>query len=70
MSSGNVPSDWGQYWTNCRICGNRYHESEGGCDCRDEGDCTHCGELCGRDDYNDEQDLFVCETCRAKELEE
>lgn len=29
----NVPDDWNSYWTTCANCGNRYHMSEGGCDC-------------------------------------
>ena len=31
----NVPDDWHSYWARCRTCGNKYHDSEGGCDCAD-----------------------------------
>jgi hypothetical protein len=29
----NVPDDWGCYYRWCERCGERYHLSEGGCDC-------------------------------------
>ncbi len=66
----NVPDDWGQFWAKCSICGRKYHQSEGGCDCRDEGYCAHCNEICTRDDYDPEYDRFVCGACRTKEDDE
>jgi ribosomal protein L37E len=32
----NLPDDWDSYYTTCPRCGQRYHKSEGGCDC-----CLH-----------------------------
>jgi len=33
MSYNNVPDDWNQYWTTCPKCREKYHLSEGGCEC-------------------------------------
>ena len=33
--SFNVPDDWGQYFTICEHCGQRYHLSERGCGCEE-----------------------------------
>ena len=35
MGYMNVPDDWHSYWARCRTCGNKYHDSEGRCDCED-----------------------------------
>ncbi len=63
MSYDNVPDDWNSYWERCSNCGRKYHASEGGCDCLDEGDCIGCGETCGRECYDEEGKLFICEDC-------
>ena len=47
----NVPDDWGSYYTNCGLCGTKYHESEGGC-C-----CTEDKTVCNGANCNDENDL-------------
>jgi hypothetical protein len=31
--SWNVPDDWNTYWDVCSHCGQRFHLSEGNCDC-------------------------------------
>ena len=31
----NVPDDWDSYWSRCSSCGNKYHDSDGGCPCED-----------------------------------
>ena len=33
VSGGNVPDDWGNHYRDCEWCHNRYHLSEGDCDC-------------------------------------
>jgi hypothetical protein len=33
VSRGNVPDDWGNHYRDCEWCHNRYHLSEGDCDC-------------------------------------
>lgn len=44
MGWGNLPDDWGCYYTHCDLCGRRYHMSEGGCDCTEELDDCACGK--------------------------
>jgi len=51
----NVPDDWDCYWTSCHTCGERYHQSEGGC-----GGC--CGE-CGKA----KDECECCEDCEGTE---
>ena len=70
MSYGNTPDDWGSFFQNCTHCGRRYHASEGGCDCLDEGECVGCGETCGREcldedslNSDDDKPIFRCENC-------
>jgi len=52
----NAPPDWDNYWTTCEHCGRRYHESEGGCDCRDDDNITPIEDL---DDELDRVDLMI-----------
>lgn len=40
----NVPSDWGQYYTKCLECGERYHLSE-------VHECVNLGGWWDDDDY-------------------
>jgi len=44
MGWGNVPDDWGCYFTKCSRCGTRYHASEGGCGCLEDLEPCQCGE--------------------------
>lgn len=53
----NVPDDWGSFWATCSRCGNRYHQSEGGCGCEDYY-CS-CGEQL--------DDEGLCPVCDVKE---
>ncbi|HEC72612.1 MAG: hypothetical protein ACTSW7_00535 [Candidatus Thorarchaeota archaeon] len=61
----NVPDDWGNYFTTCSTCGERYHESEGDC-----GNCDKC-EWCDKWFTLEElennggmcNDCLCCETC-------
>lgn len=68
MSWDNTPDDWHSYWGKCQYCGRRYHASEGGCDCLDEGSCVGCGALCGREELdestiNNEERIYRCGDC-------
>jgi len=63
MSYYNVPDDWGQFFYRCDRCGTRYHASEGGCDCREEGPCAHCGDDCDGDDWHEALERFLCSGC-------
>ena len=57
MSYGNVPDDWGCYFTSCR-CGARYHMSEGGCGCMDDLECG-----CGANDWDSYDEEPSCSKC-------
>jgi len=59
---GNVPDDWGCYFTRCSRCGTRYHESEGGCGCMDDLECQ-CG-ACSWDNYSAEEP--TCSKCGTR----
>ena len=59
----NVPDDWGTFNTKCSYCGARYHMSEGGCGCLDEGKCVGCGADCGRKEFDEHREEFICEDC-------
>lgn len=50
----NVPDDWTAYWRRCRLCGERYHESEGH-DCQ----LQRMEETAQEDDSN--QTCHVCD---------
>lgn len=52
----NTPDNWGDYYRSCGHCGARYHESEGGCDCRM---CEGCGDV-SADALND---FGLCVAC-------
>lgn len=40
---GNVPDDWGMYYSKCGYCGSRVHASEGGCCCLEDAEqCDVC----------------------------
>lgn len=55
----NVPDDWGNYYFNCSLCGQRYHASEGGCDCiEEECQCGECRFM------RDESGVF-CDSCNT-----
>jgi len=80
----NVPDDWHSYWETCSRCGNRYHASEGGCECEyycncgeelEDGRCPECDptcEECGLDaDPLVEKDgRTLCGPCADQEDEE
>ena len=55
----NTPSDWNAYWTKCELCGQRYHRSDGGCDCTDDLDDCFCGE----NEWDYEYGELVCTQC-------
>lgn len=61
----NVPDDWGCYYTTCETCGERYHESEGGCSGCDK--CEQCGEWKSLRELEDNdmvcEDCLCCQTC-------
>lgn len=65
----NVPDDWNTYYNRCSYCGKKYHASEGGCDCLDEGECAGCGGICGRDELDEttldkeETPIYRCSDC-------
>lgn len=63
----NTPDDWNMHWTKCNICGRKYHLSEGGCGCRDEGECTECKADCTREDWDESGQYFLCKECKEKE---
>ena len=53
----NLPDDWGNYYSNCSLCGSRYHASEGGCCCtEDKLLCvgTACNDSNDLDSYHEE----------------
>lgn len=57
--SRNVPDDWDQYYHNCSLCGQRYHASDGGCDCiQEECQCGECRFM------RDESGVF-CDSCNT-----
>ena len=31
----HVADDWASYWSRCSSCGNKYHDSDGGCGCEE-----------------------------------
>jgi len=64
MSYGNVPDDWGSFFTNCSRCGGRYHASEGGCGCMDDLECQ-----CGSNDWDGEEEPR-CSKCSTGPHEE
>ena len=55
----NVPDDWNSYFRKCSLCGDRYHLSDGGCDCTADLECE-CGQCDWRRDYDGD---LVCENC-------
>jgi hypothetical protein len=72
MAYGNVPDDWGSYYSTCSLCDSSYHASEGGCGCTD--DKLLCsGEDCGSENclssYHDADNMteiggnHYCEDC-------
>ena len=76
MGWGNVPDDWGSYYTRCDLCKTKYHMSEGGCCCtEDKTECAGDHHNEGLDAYFDDDDLIeigknkyckehaVCECC-------
>lgn len=76
MGFGNVPDDWGMYYTNCSLCGSRYHMSEGGCGCLEEKQlCSgpNCGVEYDGASYHDDEDVtegggkYYCSDCLACE---
>ena len=53
----NVPDDWGNYYMNCNLCGQRYHASDGGCDCvTEECECGQCW-------FERRDDEIICTKC-------
>ena len=56
----NLPDDWNHYYRNCSLCGNRYHASEGGCNCT--SDCNWCGEEKDRSEFGEDGD-GICDEC-------
>jgi hypothetical protein len=65
MGYGNVPDDWGCYYTNCPRCGSRYHQSEGGCGCMDDLECQ-----CGKGDWCADWDSPRCNSCGSGPYQE
>ena len=57
----NLPDDWCAHYSTCGRCGSRYHASEGGCGCTEEGQCSGCGEHCGS--FSFDNDAFICDEC-------
>jgi len=60
--SRNVPDDWGSYYRNCTICGEKYHLSEGGCYCTEDLDCQ-CGEGWWEKDLDG---VISCSSCKTE----
>lgn len=58
----NTPSDWNNYWNRCELCGVRYHQSEGGCDCTEDFEKCECGD----EDWVVVNDRIVCLQCGTK----
>jgi hypothetical protein len=57
----NVPTDWDCYWTECEYCGQRYHQSEGRCDCFDYlEDCE-----CGNSNWTEHYGKIICADCKT-----
>jgi hypothetical protein len=63
MGWGNVPDDWGCYFSRCPRCGTRVHASEGGCSCIDYyfENLEPC--QCGACDWDGDEDRPRCEKC-------
>ena len=72
--SRHIPDDWGRYYSTCSLCGNRYHDSEGGCDCHED-------LVCQCKDQSDSNwasvrikpfpaEVIQCLTCGSEPLEE
>ena len=57
--SYNVPDDWNSYYRRCSLCGDKYHLSDGGCDCTSDLECE-CGESNWRRDQDGD---LTCADC-------
>ena len=56
----NVPDDWNRYYYTCSLCGQKYHASEGGCQCASDLICS-CGS-CNWKGPDYEEDMH-CADC-------
>jgi len=67
---GNVPDDWGCYFTTCSVCGHRYHMSEGGCSCLDSLEPCQCGACDWEDRGHGDERVWRCSKCGTGPAEE